>query len=83
MSKIKFDVSDEELKEAVNKIYKMKNDELVEEFTFLTNHLSGEPTKEGINTNRLHYLALGLIKEEFEKRHIMFISNHMGGNNAI
>ena len=74
MSNIKFDVSDKEMEEVVNRIYKMKDGELVEEFTFLTNHLSGEPTEEEVNTNYLLYLTLGLIQKELKKRNIQFVS---------
>jgi len=72
MGKIKFDISDEEMEAVVNKIYNMKDGELVEEFTFLTNTLPSEPTEEEVNTNRLHYFALGFIQEEFKRRNIMF-----------
>ncbi len=75
MSKIKFEISDEETKAAVNRIYKMKDRELVEEFTFLTNYLSGEPTTEEVEANRINYFTLGFIhQQEFKRRNIQFLT---------
>ena len=72
MSKIRFEVSDEEMSEAVVRVYGMKDGELVDEYNFLSNNLQGEPTQEEVDANRAGYLVLGLVLNEFKRRNMQF-----------